>query len=97
MNIAPELKLKDNSFSSASYHNIRPRKHLKLQELLKFFHIFSQLPAVITMQAHWRGFAQYKKYNDRLQYFRDNEEFIIKVNYLLSALCCFSKTVIRKV
>ena len=39
-----------------------------------------QLPAVIAMQAHWRGYAQWKKYTTRLQYFRDNEESIIKVS-----------------
>ena len=39
-----------------------------------------QLPAVVRMQAHWRGYSQWKKYNDRLQYFRDNEDFVIKVS-----------------
>lgn len=31
------------------------------------------------MQAHWRGYAQWKKYSTRLQYFRDNEESIIRM------------------
>ena len=35
------------------------------------------------MQAHWRGYSQWKKYNERLKYFRDNVDFIIKVKTLL--------------